>query len=127
MKKKLVILSFVLVILISLTITFTQNKEVCAYREEIEIYDERYNRLVYAVENGEAVFLRYDCFDGITTEYQIPSYIDGYKVTVIGENAFHDSEFEKITIPNTVKTIEKYAFGGHYSKLKELNKLFGKT
>lgn len=51
----------------------------------------------------------------------IPSSIDGYKVTEIGDKAFQNMKsVEAVTVPSTVKTIGKYAFSGCTS-LKTLN------
>ncbi|PKM51022.1 MAG: hypothetical protein CVV02_08800 [Firmicutes bacterium HGW-Firmicutes-7] len=45
-------------------------------------------------------------------ELIIPSTIEGYKVTVIGESAFENRSFNSILIPDTVKIIEAKAFLG---------------
>ena len=41
----------------------------------------------------------------------IPSTIEGKIVTTIGKAAFKDSSLKSITIPNSVTTIEEFAFG----------------
>ena len=50
-----------------------------------------------------------------SVDIYIPSMIDGYEVAIIGEHAFELGENEKasdviITLPNTIKTIEEFAF-----------------
>lgn len=40
----------------------------------------------------------------------IPEYCDDYKVVRICKNAFAGTEFTQITIPDSVKTIDEYAF-----------------
>ena len=52
-------------------------------------------------------------------EIVIPSVYNGQKVTSIGTHAFMNSSTKSITIPNTVKTIQAYAFSG-CSQLKNI-------
>ena len=49
----------------------------------------------------------------ISSDIVIPSAIDGYQVTVIGERAFARSAITSVTIPNSVTTIDEYAFSGN--------------
>lgn len=59
-----------------------------------------------------------DDYTSIIGEHIIPNTIDGYPVTVIGESAFdHCYGLTKIILPNSLKTIEIYAF--RESGLKE--------
>lgn len=51
-------------------------------------------------------------YTGSATVLNIPSWIDGYKVTQIGSNAFLGSTFTNITIPNSVTHIGNKAFYG---------------
>lgn len=54
---------------------------------------------------------RIDSYIGSATELEIPSSIDGYTVTVIGNNAFeNNNNLISVTIPDTVTTIFKEAF-----------------
>ena len=64
--------------------------------------------------NGTLRIVDFD-WNSNSTDIYIPSMIDGYEVSIIGERAFELSEEEKasdviITLPNTVKTIEEFAF-----------------
>lgn len=53
------------------------------------------------------------------SEIVIPSMYNGQRVTNIGTHAFMNSSAKSITIPNTVKTIQAYAFSG-CSKLENI-------
>ncbi len=54
---------------------------------------------------------RIDKYIGSASNVEIPSSIDGYTVTVIGNNAFEDNDnLISVTIPDTVTTIYKEAF-----------------
>ena len=62
----------------------------------------------YTVTNGKITIT---CYNGFDTLVEIPAYIDGYPVTVIGEQAFlMCSDITDIIIPYTVMTIEDDAF-----------------
>lgn len=55
--------------------------------------------------------VRIDRYKGSATYIEIPSNIDGYRVTIIGNNAFEDNDnLISVTIPDTVTTIYKEAF-----------------
>ena len=51
-----------------------------------------------------------DRYNGTALRVHIPSYIEGFPVTVIGERAFAQSGIAYIFIPNSVTTIADYAF-----------------
>lgn len=62
------------------------------------------------LDNGTAEITGYT---GNALTLEIPSVIDGYTVTSIGEYAFFDKrDFNKVIIPNTVTNIGAAAFGG---------------
>ncbi len=64
--------------------------------------------LEYEIADGEVTITDYT---GSATELDIPSTIEGYSVTAIGENAFFfNSSLESITIPESVTNIADYAF-----------------
>ncbi len=104
------LLSIFITLSIVLTLTVIP-ADIASARERLTIDDDN-GSLTYAIELGEAVFIRYDDFTNEVTEYTIPSKIAGYTVTTIGEYAFEQTNFQKITIPDTVKTIERCAFSG---------------
>lgn len=79
------------------------------------------NEYTYATnENG----ITLEEYIGSSTEVIIPSQIDGKKVTCIGQYAFgfadNAEEITKVTIPDTVETIDNYAFNW-CKKLKDVN------
>lgn len=62
----------------------------------------------YILEEDEVTIKGYE---GKESDLEIPSKIDGHKVTKIGENAFDgNEEIINVTIPDSVKTIDLYAF-----------------
>lgn len=70
----------------------------------------------YSISNGEAIII--DFIQGNSSEITIPSYLDGYPVTKIQDEAFLASLLTSITIPDTVKSIGNYAFYGSNSLKK---------
>lgn len=67
-----------------------------------------YRDFEYQVEYGEAIITNYV---GSEEEIVIPSEIDGHNVTIIGDDAFYFcSSITKVTIPNTIISIESQAF-----------------
>ena len=62
----------------------------------------------YTIKNNEVTIVKYI---GNDSNVIIPSIIDGYPVTIIGEEAFWEYEkLENMNIPNSVTTIEARAF-----------------
>lgn len=60
-------------------------------------------------ENGDGITIT--GYSGIDTVLSIPEEINGKKVTIIGEYAFSGKHLlEKVTLPSTIKKIEKGAF-----------------
>ena len=74
------------------------------------------------VENSDGT-LKINKYLGKDTNVTIPSKYKGKKVTTIGEYAFcysfydqmHGKNIETINLPNSIKTIEKYAFWANHS------------
>ena len=65
--------------------------------------------LHYRVENGGAVITGYS---GSATLLTVPSSLDGYPVTAIGEHAFENSDLASITLPEGIHSIGWFAFYG---------------
>lgn len=83
---------------------------------DIEMYDEK-NKIYF---NGEGKILRYD---GNTTTLEIPEYLESpeygqIQVKKIAANAFYNSQFTKLTLPNSITEIGDNAFFS--SRLTEL-------
>ena len=73
----------------------------------------------YIIHDGEAYITGVNEVNTEITEYVIPDEIDGFPVVAIGGYAFKRfTNLEKITIPNTVRRIGKWAF--HWTPLKEI-------
>ncbi|MBR4893255.1 MAG: leucine-rich repeat domain-containing protein, partial [Clostridia bacterium] len=68
-----------------------------------------YGDLTYSVSNGEVTIT--DCNQSASGSIEIPSTLDGYPVTSIGEYAFYRCEsLTSTTIPDSVTSIGEYAF-----------------
>ena len=75
---------------------FAKNNNIC-----------RAEFLYKVLEDGTAEIRAY--YDG-ATDVLIPSTVDGYVVTSIGDQAFIFSDVESVVIPDTVTKIDDYAF-----------------
>lgn len=75
------------------------------------------NVFEYTVEDGKAIITKYV---GKETDVEIPQIIDNYTVYAIGESAFQNCDVQSVTIPNTVRLIDWFAFAGCTS-LKTIN------
>lgn len=51
-------------------------------------------------------------YNGNDDNVYIPDTIDGHTVSKIAENSFSDTDIVTVTLPDTVKIIERYAFAG---------------
>ena len=105
--------------------TYTRKEGVITFRAQmndklaVQIHEKKHNAFV-CFENEEATFYyqRSESGDATITgavgafgRIEIPSMIDGYTVTQIGENAFYDEDYlVEITIPDSVTAIGKDAF-----------------
>ena len=131
MKKNLkqLMLLWVLGLWLASTVTFAETKTDCFWIADSEAWF------------GWAVIINYQCFDNAI---EIPSTIDGKKITEIwkwafkntvlttvklpdtlkqiSESAFEDNIIEKIEIPEGVETIDKYAFKNNKLKAIKLPK-----
>ena len=63
----------------------------------------------YEVKNGTATLTSYT---GSATDVIVPSEIDGYAVTALGEGLFKDSSVTSVTLPASVTSIGWFAFYG---------------
>ncbi len=69
---------------------------------------EKGDGLSYTFRNGQATVSGYSGGDSSVVE--IPSEIDGFPVTCIGESAFSFTSVTGVTIPDSVKKIDRFAF-----------------
>lgn len=74
----------------------------------------KYGPFTYEIVNGEVTIVSCDA-DEAVGEVVIPMEIEGYPVTVLGDESFYYChEISKLSIPPTVTTIGDYAFGCEY-------------
>ena len=80
------------------------------WNEDCPCGDNAHIVYTYTVEDGKATITEYDGFGGNAV---IPSTLDGYPVTAIGNQAFKNKgSITAVTIPEGVTSIEEYAFIG---------------
>ena len=72
----------------------------------------------YEIKNGGAYILGY--YGDDSGHVEIPSELDGYTVTTIGNSAFMGRKMTSVTIPDTVTTLVDAAFG-HCPNLVTVN------
>ena len=63
----------------------------------------------YEIKNGTATLTAYT---GEETEVTVPTEIDGYEVTALGDNLFKDTDVISVTLPASVTSIGWFAFYG---------------
>ena len=80
---------------------------ICATCGAVETYVTDASCFKYTIFNGKVTITDYIGFESIAC---IPSTIEGYPVTTIGENAFSNSDFTIIAIPDNVTSIGNGAF-----------------
>ncbi len=97
MKRKLLI-ALIIVMVCSFFTACGDGKKPASGQLEFELYN--YSREYKVVGLGTLS----------SNDVVVPSEFDGKKVTAIGENAFSGTEISKVTLPETVKVIEKNAF-----------------
>lgn len=104
MKKKICFIA-TLVMLLCLMVCMGMSVSAAEAEEFVE------GLYTYTVTNGEATIV--DVEDGIAGEVIIPENLGNYTVTSIGESAFErEAKISSVVIPDTVKTIDNYAFYG---------------
>ena len=67
--------------------------------------------ILHIISSGAAV----ECYTGTATNVDIPTYISGYKVVAIGwgSSVFNNAKnIKRVTIPDTVTSINQHAFSG---------------
>ena len=104
MKKVIFILSFI----IGCLIIFSLNTSKAAIS----------GNYTYEVKSDGTVKITDYNTSAVVTNLNIPSTIDGKKVTEIGASAFENVQAENVTIPNTVNTLQGATF--RYSKIKSV-------
>lgn len=67
------------------------------------------SEFTYEVKNGTATLTSYT---GDATDVIVPSEMDGYAVTALGEGLFKDSNVTSVTLPASVTSIGWFAFYG---------------
>ena len=67
------------------------------------------NAFQYSINNGKVTIIGYT---GNDIDVVIPSNINGFPVTDIGEGAFQNSYVRSVTIPSSVRHIDWFAFSG---------------
>ena len=78
------------------------------FKYTLEVYSESYRLTITGTTNTSAKTL------------EIPSEIEGYDVTIIGENAFKGmTNLQKVVFPDTIESVNDYAFSG-CTNLKEV-------
>ena len=78
------------------------------FKYTLEVYSESYRLTITGTTNTSAKTL------------EIPSEIEGYDVTIIGENAFKGmTNLQKVVFPDTIESVKDYAFSG-CTNLKEV-------
>ncbi len=64
----------------------------------------------YTVTDGKATITKAPKYEFYMNQIEIPAFLGGYPVTEIGENAFTGNNCSAVIIPDSVTTINDYAF-----------------
>lgn len=89
-------------LVMTMIVTFFPNEKIQVQAEEKYSGEWR-----YTISSGEATLKEYF---GTASSIIIPSFIDGYPVTEIGEKLFEDSSITNVTIPKSIEKIGYNAF-----------------
>ncbi|MGB4610313.1 MAG: leucine-rich repeat protein, partial [Saccharofermentanales bacterium] len=94
----------------------SETEDADATAIEDEITESETNVKANQTRSSQSYF-RFDAQTGVLTGYtgpggvvNIPAYINGTRVTEIGQHAFSRKNITKVTIPNTVTKIDNHAF-----------------
>ena len=99
--KKIIPFTILLIIILSIAISILASPKTYAATTDDGLFD-------YSVQDNYVKITKYK---GNQTTVIIPSTIDGYPVTIIGNQAFSScSSIETLQIPNSVETIDSFAF-----------------
>lgn len=80
---------------------------ICNVCGQERVFETPATSFVYEIVNEQ---VKINGFIGSETEVVIPSAIEGYPVTKIGNYAFDNSKFVSVKLPNSVETIGEQAF-----------------
>lgn len=87
--------------------TFMTPEQAESYAEYESLDVKESGNYMYAEVDGEAVITAYN---GAELTIEVPSEIEGLRVTRIFKSAFYSNQAEKIILPETIKTIDELAF-----------------
>lgn len=113
MNKKILSALLSALLLLSFSLSFSACEKEPAKQSDVE----KYSYLTFETDEKSecATVVGYD-MKTIPDEIAIPSEIDGYLVTAIGEYAFSDCKtVVSVTIPDSVETIGRSAFSGCFA------------
>ena len=85
----------------------TNDKTESTTEEKVETSETKGSKFLYEVIDGKATITGYT---GNESYIVIPSFIDGYQVESVGENAFCSSEITTVVISEGVKNVDWFAF-----------------
>lgn len=95
------------------TLKAEQYAVLAVYREQIEELETELEQsrgvYTYITQGGEAELTGYT---GRDKNVSVPSEINGYKVTSIGKETFHNTAVEAVILPNSIEHIGWFAFSG---------------
>lgn len=88
-------------------IELLKREEETKNSESLSENTDNVSKFLYEIKDGEAVITGYT---GSDTYIVIPSHIDGYTVSSIGESAFSMSKISSVVVSEGVKRIDWFAF-----------------
>lgn len=94
------------------------------YVKNITSADEEYKCYTFETNDSGLTLKKYNFFEcGDKYKLVIPNNVDGKPVTRIGQNSINARQWEEVTIPSSVKAIEKGAFQGNRVSSSYIKKL----